>query len=337
MLQSNSKGRILKKLVIISLLPFTGLASELQEKPFIVKHLYHHHAFDVVNATVYQQISSFGAFYNATNLFFTYGITSKDEIFFNGSVVLGNGIVKHTENLGYSISPTGADMQDDVENINGTNRKHILELWYHRIFNDFDFVFGLIDSTGFVDENDYANDQNIQFLNSAFTNNPVAPLPSYNLGIYLRYTKNNNEYKLVIIDNEPDKGTSTILQLNTNFDGWNLRPYLYNVFGADEANNGFGFSADYTKGKFGYFIRIGIPFQNQNSFFSGGFEKRNIWLGKDKIGFAVGIVNKEKNAYISEFYYQKHLAKHVSITGDIQYMKEFRDDIIIGGRLYLSY
>jgi hypothetical protein len=330
----------LKKLLIkclLCIIPFSVFGAEIQEKPFILKHLYHHHEFNIVNGTVYQQISSYGAFYNSTNLFFTYGITAVDEIFFNGSVVLGNGIVKHAENLGYSISPTGADMQNDVENINGTGRKHILELWYHRTLGKLDIVLGLIDSTAFVDENDYANDQNIQFLNSAFTNNPVAPLPSYNPGVYIRYSKGNTEYKLVIIDNEPEDGTSTIFQFNTNINGLNLRPYIYNVFGSDETNNGFGFSGDYTKGKLGFFVRVGIPFEKQNSFFSFGIEKRKVWFGKDKIGIGFGIINKEKNAYISEFYYTKNLMKHVSITGDIQYMKEFRDDIILGGRLYLSY
>ncbi len=121
----------MKKIVIkglVCLLPLSAFSYEIQEKPFILKHLYHHHAFDLINATVYQQIGNYGAFYNTTNLFFTYGITTNDEIFFNGSVALGNGIVKHTENLGYSVSPTGADLQDNVEDINGTGRKHILEL-----------------------------------------------------------------------------------------------------------------------------------------------------------------------------------------------------------------
>ncbi len=141
----------------------------------------------------------------------------------------------------------------------------------------------------------------------------------------------------MIIDNEPDEGTSAVLQFNTRYKGWNIRPYIYNVFGADETNNGFGFSSDYSKGKFGYFVRIGIPFKKQNSFYSFGFEKRNITGKRDKIGLAFGIINKEKNTYISEFYYQKNLTEHISITGDLQYMKEIKDDIIIGGRFYLSY
>ena len=322
---------------LLCLSPFISLGSEIQEKPSILKHLYHHHAVDVINATVYQQMGSYGAFYDEANVFFTYGITPSDEIFLNGAVTFGNGVVNHAENLGYSISPTGADTQDIVEDINETGRKHILELWYHRTFGNIDFVFGLIDSASFVDENDYANDQNIQFLNSPFVNNPVAPLPSYNVGVYLKYSQKNREYKLVIIDNDPDKGTSAIFQFNYNKNNLNIRPYLYNVFGVDDTNNGFGLSADYTKGKTGLFFRMGIPFQNQNSFYSLGLDRKNIWLGRDKIGLAFGFINKNKNAFITEFYYSKHITKHVSASADIQYMKENRDDLILGGRLYLSY
>ncbi len=322
---------------LLCLFPLTSFASEIQEKPFIIKHLYHHHAIDLTNAAVYQQIGNYGAFYNETNIFFTYGITPVDEIFLNAAVSFGNGIVNHSENLGYSISPTAADTQDAVEDINGTGRRHVLELWYHRNFGNIDFAGGIIDSTAFVDENDYANDQNIQFLNSAFTNNPIAPLPSYNLGIYLKYSERNKEYKLVIIDNDPDKGTSAIFQFNYTKNNLNIRPYFYNVFGADDTNNGFGLSADYTQKRTGFFFRIGIPFQNENNFYSLGFERRNIWLGKDKIGLAFGLINKDKNVFVSEFYYSKHITKHISTSVDFQYMKENRDDLIIGGRLYLSY
>jgi porin len=299
--------------------------------------LYHHHQLNLVDAFVYQQIESFGAFYNETNLFFTYGITPNDEIFLNGAITFGNGIVKHAEHLGYSVSPTGADMEDDTEDINGTGRKHILELWYHKTIKNFDLVGGIIDSTAFVDENEYANDQNIQFINSAFTNNPVAPLVSYNLGIFLKYSEDNKEYKLVLIDNDPDEGYVGVIQGNYYIKNWNIRPYIYNLFGSDNKDSGFGLSADYTKGKIGYFIRIGIPFYKQSSFFSGGFQLRKIKFKDDQIGLAFGLINKEKNAYISEGYYLINLTKHIALTFDIQYMKEFKDDVIFGGRLYLSY
>ncbi len=339
MQQSKFKGVLLKKLTVgITLLFFSiTSASEIQEKPFIIKHLYHHHFFNLTNASVYQQIGNYGALYNATDLFFTYGITPSDEVFFHGSVVLGNGIVYHTENLGYSVSPTGQDPQDFIENINDTGRKHILELWYHKTLNGFDFAAGLIDSTSFVDENDYANDQNLQFINSAFTNNPIAVLPSYNLGVYLKYSQGRNEYKLVIIDNDPDSGTVGIFQINHSGKNWNIRPYIYNVFGGESTDNGLGISADYSLKKTGYFLRIGIPFKNQNSFFSGGFERKTIFNKNDRLGFAVGVINKDKNTIISEIYYGKEITKHLSITGDLQYMKENQDNLILGGRVFLSY
>ncbi len=307
------------------------------EKPFILEHLYHTHEINVVNTTVYQQIKNYRAFYNTTNIFLDYFFTPNDEIFINGSIAFGNGIVEHTQKLGYSIEPTGANLESYVENINDTGRKHLLEAWYHRRISSVNVALGIMDSASFVDENEYANDENTQFLNNAFTNNPIAPLPSFNPGLYVDFSSKKIEYKFLFIENEPDDGNVGLLQVNIKGKNYNIRPYVYNVFGMDEQNNGVGLSLDISpKENIGYFFRAGVPFHEQNSFFSIGAVKGNL-SGNDKISFAFGFLNKEKNLYIAEIYYQFIPIKYVSLTFDIQYMNEYSEDFIIGSRLYLFY
>ncbi len=311
-----------------------SLGKEITEKPFILEHLYHVHKIDLTNTTVFQQISNYGAFYNITNVFFDYQFTKNDHLFISGAVAFGNGVVNHMYNLGYSVEPTGANLEDYVENINDTGRKHLLEFWYHRTFGKFDFVTGLMDSASFVDENEYANDENIQFLNNAFVNNPVVPLPSFNPGIYLRYKTENVDYKLLFIENEPEDGNVLLLQLNVKKENLNLRPYLYRTFGLYEKQEGFGISADFSGKNYGYFLRVGIPINKQSSFYSFGLIKN---ISNNKLGFALGFLNKRKNLYLSELYYNIQITSHLLITLDIQFMKEEKSAFIQGVRVYMFY
>ncbi len=306
----------------------------ITEKPFILEHLYHAHRVNLTNTTVYQQISNYGAFYNVTNVFFDYRFTPIDHIFISGAVAFGNGILEHTYRLGYSIEPTGANLEDYIENINDTGRKHLLELWYHRVSKKFDFVVGLMDSASFVDENEYANDENIQFLNNAFTNNPVAPLPSFNPGIFFKYKTKNKELKFLFIENEPDDGNVGVVQLNLNGEMFNIRPYIYRTFGLDEEESGFGLSSDYTNADTGYFLRIGIPFKKQSSFYSFGTVKK---LNQRQTGIAFGFINRDINVYICEAYYSVDLTSHLNFTLDLQIIREKKTDLIYGLRMYMYY
>jgi len=86
-----------------------------------------------------------------------------------------------------SLSPYADDLEDDVRNINGRNRDYLLTAWYRRGFPlgedaRLDITGGLIDSTGYLDQNEYANDEVGQFMNEIFVNTSLANLPSYDLG-----------------------------------------------------------------------------------------------------------------------------------------------------------
>jgi hypothetical protein len=48
--------------------------------------------------------------------------------------------------------------------------------------NSLELTGGIIDSTAYIDENAYANDEYTQFMNEALVNGPNGFLPSYDIG-----------------------------------------------------------------------------------------------------------------------------------------------------------
>ena len=85
------------------------------------------------------------------------------------------------------LTPFGNPLEDDVKDINGSGRDYLHEAWYQHRF-EFDnnqsigITGGIIDSTIYVDDNEYANDELTQFMNDMVINDPVTNLPSYDWG-----------------------------------------------------------------------------------------------------------------------------------------------------------
>ncbi len=331
----------MKKWVIPAFLTATISAfAQGTEKPFVLEHIFHKHAFSFVNATVYQQISGYGAVYNTSHIFATVDFTKNDEIFLNASITFGNGITDKTEGKGYSLSTTADDLEDYLKDINDTGREYLLEAYYQKTLGKLTISGGLIDSTAFIDSNKYANDEHIQFLNSAFVNNPIAVLPSYNPGLYIHYSINNSSsISALYMNNDPDKGNIGIIEYEYETERISLRPYYFYLFG-DGENKGFGVSGDYTLSEnTGFFFRFGNSNTDYDFFVSGGFQLKNIFF-KDKFGFGYGFIKGDENVEninVSECYYMIKINDSISFTFDIQYMDEKKSDFVYGGRLYLSY
>ncbi|MGC8720410.1 MAG: carbohydrate porin, partial [Thermodesulforhabdaceae bacterium] len=97
----------------------------------------------------------------------------------------GNGIKNKSP---FILTPNADDLEDDLKNINGHKwQDHLQELWYAHTVQikegtSIKVTGGIIDATAFIDDNAYANDELHQFMNEAFVNNPLANLPSYDLG-----------------------------------------------------------------------------------------------------------------------------------------------------------
>ena len=313
--------------------------SQETKKPFILEHIPHMPEISFINATVYQQIENYGAIYNTSHIFTDLSITDKDSVFINASITFGNGITEKTEREGYSIATTADDLEDYLKDINDTGREYLLEFFYQKSIGNLTFTGGLIDSTAFIDANRYANDEHTQFLNCAFVNNPIAALPSYNPGVYLHYkVSDSTGISGVYMQNKPDKGNVGILELEYETENIGIRPYYFYIFGGEEYK-GFGISGDYSFGDKGVFLRAGNSNTDYDYFISGGFEISNI-LNKDKIGIGYGYIHGKKdaeNVHTFETYYSYSINTHTTLTADVQYMKESKEDFIYGGRLYLSF
>ena len=101
----------------------------------------------------------------------------------------GNGLNKKSP---FQLSPWGADLHDDVKDINGRGRDYLLNAWYRHAFqlaadNVFSVTAGIIDSVDYLDGNVYANDAYTQFMNEALVNSTQIFLPSYDRGAALQW------------------------------------------------------------------------------------------------------------------------------------------------------
>jgi len=120
--------------------------------------------------------------------------TENDEIFVKFGFGAGDALNDGTSP--FTLSPWAATLEADVQNINGRNRDYLLEAWYKRTFlssktHSLRVTGGLIDATGYLDENVYANDELTQFMNEAMVNGPNVFAPSYDIGGALEWEYSN--------------------------------------------------------------------------------------------------------------------------------------------------
>lgn len=117
-------------------------------------------------------------------------LSASDELFLEFGLTQGNGVNAASP---FALAPWGADLEDDLENINGSDVDALQNLWYRRTLSSTDrgelaLTVGFIDSTEFIDQNEFANDEYTQFLNEVFVNAPVGFLQSYDLGAAVEWT-----------------------------------------------------------------------------------------------------------------------------------------------------
>ncbi len=116
-----------------------------------------------------------------------YNATDNDQFFIALGWAVDNAL---NEVSPWRLAPWAADLEDDVKDINGSSRDYLLQAWYRHNFelqNDSNIAgtFGIIDSTSYLDVNEYANDEYTQFMNEVFVNAGNYNLPSYDAGIVL--------------------------------------------------------------------------------------------------------------------------------------------------------
>lgn len=262
----------------------------------------------------------------------------------------------------FALAPWAADMEDDVENINGRNRDHVLTAWYRRRFhlpNDATLAVtgGIINAADYLDDNAFANDEFGQFMNEAFVNAPTAFLPAYDRG------------GVVELDHGPWSLRAVVMQVGENDDGRGYNfyggqvGYILNtargegtyrviVAGTDdkfldstatrfESLSQITFSADQQISKsIGLFLRIGwqddAAAVTHQAIYSGGLNiNGNLWgRANDTIG--IGYAHLEggnsgiDESRVAEAYYRLNLNDHLALTADIQLL---RDEISGGGKV----
>lgn len=254
----------------------------------------------------------------------------------------------------FSLAPYADDLEDDLKDINGRNRDYLLEAWYKHIFTlsektTLGVTGGIIDATGYLDDNEYANDETGQFMNDIFVNNTLANLPSYDIGGVVEVTASTLTVRGVAMSskNELENNYNYYAlqvgyQLDTGVGSGNYRIYGYTTNdrfessdgGDDENLEGFGISADQELGEvLGAFARVGWQDDkaaiDHESLYSGGFNiNGNIWGREaDEIGIAYAYLDGAgdsdiKHTHAAETYLKLALSDYNDITFDVQYIKD---------------
>ena len=288
------------------------------------------------------------------------------------SFAAGNAL---NENIPFSLVPYWGNLEDDLKDINGRNRDYLLEAWYKHTFifsetNSLAVTGGIIDTTAFIDDNTFANDEQTQFMNQIFVNHKNVNIPSYDLGAALELNvssfsirgvamntkfedgedsfKNYNYYALQIgyaIETALGKGNYRVFGFTTSksFTDWNET--------GEENLQGVGISADQQLSSIiGVFARISwqddAAVIDHQDVYSGGFNINGTLWGRESDEIGIGyayLTGSDKcdldstNAF--ETYARVNVSKFSDLTLDIQYIDDNlkhdddRDGMIYGIRM----
>ncbi|MGD9337377.1 MAG: carbohydrate porin [Syntrophobacterales bacterium] len=287
--------------------------------------------------------------------------TENDAFFTKFGFAAGNGLNDVTS---FTLSPWGADLEDDVKDINGRNRDYLLTVWYKHTFqfnesHTLGLTGGIIDATDYLDDNVFSNDEYTQFLNEGLVSGPNTFAPSYDIGGALEWDINKVSVRGVVMNvGENDDGN------NFNFLGLQIRYNLSTPLGegnyrliVETTNKQFldpqgedkerrfviFFSFDQEFGEIiGGWIRVGrqddaaaIDFEN---LYSGGINIDGKLWGReeDNIGIGYGYLDggnlDNDNTQYAELYARLVINKYFAVTPDIQYMRDkYKNGDVIKG------
>ena len=253
------------------------------------------------------------------------------------------------------VVPNGHPLEDDLKNINGKSRDYITEAWYRHYFEfgenlGVGITGGILDSTIYVDDNEYANDELTQFMNNMFINDQVANPPSYDWGglvefdfgswtlssvaMFLKTGDDANRHFQYYVT-QLRFGTESILgEGHYRILAYTTNKRFLNVSGDGfERLQGMGGSFDQQLGEnLGIFFRAyrqkedaAVDFQWD---VSGGMNIiGNLW-GRIDDEFAIGYGYIKggngdiQSIHVFETYYKFQINSFSSLTLDLQYMKD---------------
>ena len=297
---------------------------------------------------------------------FSFHPTTSNEIFFKLGFAQGNGL---NDTPPFIIPSWGADLEDSVKNINGSDRDYLLAAWYKHMFNfandqQLAVSLGIIDATDYLNGNAYAEDEYTQFMNTALTNGSSINLvlPAYDLGLALQWDKGPWSLAAIVMDvNENEDGN--------NFDFYSLQAsyHVNNRFGNGNYRIGIlaesrdfltpdGTQLEDRAGlllsfdqEFGQLIGGWIRFGGQRedaaliyrAIYSGGIDiKGTAWgRGDDNIGLGYAYVEGGnldiEQSQVAEAYYRWQLGEVFGLTADVQYMQDdYKSGSSLSGWIY---
>ena len=277
--------------------------------------------------------------------------TENDEVFFKLGFGAGNGL--NNDKYAFVLAPWAADLEDDVKDINGRNRDYLFNVWGKHRFSfgsdqSLSITGGIIDSTDYLDENAYANDEFTQFMNEAFVNSPIALLPSYDIGGALEWKCGGFSAKAVFMGvGENEEGNPY------NFYGVQFAYGVETCVGRgiyrvamDETTKDFTkpsggrarlqgvtVSCDQELGEIlGAWIRVGWQADDAlvdfDELYSGGINiSGKLWgRGQDNIGVGYAYLDGANSdldkSQVAEGYVRFGLSEVYALTLDVQYLKD---------------
>lgn len=236
--------------------------------------------------------------------------TERDEFNIAFSFATGNALNAVNP---FTLAPYADDLEDDLEDINGRSRDYLLEAWYKHTFpladaNDLGVTLGIIDATGYLDDNAYANDENAQFLNDVFVNNPLANLPSYDGGGVVEWDAGPLTVRGLVMNSQTEEerdfnyyGLQVGYSLDTAVGEGTYRLYGYitdDEFFDEQADDreplqGIGVSLDQALGDtFGLFARVAwqddAAVVDHDQLYSAGVQLNGALWGRDEDAAGLG-------------------------------------------------
>jgi porin len=294
--------------------------------------------------------------------------TSIDEFYIRLCFAAGNAL---NDIAPFSLAPYGGDLEYDLKNINGRNRDYLLEAWYKHTFTlsentSLGITGGIIDSTAYIDDNKFANDEYSQFMNEAFVNSPNDDLPGYDLGGVIELDISNVSVRALVMNTNYETDMETFknynyftVQLgyaidtglgegNYRLTGFTTNNKFPNWDGTDFVNlYGFGISADQELGEtIGIFARLGWQDDRaeivHDELYSAGININGKVWGREQdeagIGYAY-LSGADKgdidSTSVFETYVKFQVLKYADISLDIQYMADdYKHEEDIDGFIY---
>jgi hypothetical protein len=282
--------------------------------------------------------------------------TENDEFFSKLGFAAGNGL---NEVSPFVVAPWAADLEDDVREINGRNRDFLLTAWYKHRFefkenNTLSLTGGLIDTTDYLDDNAFSNDEYTQFMSAALVNAPNGFFPSYDIGGVAEWDVGRFSLQGLVMSigrNDDGKaftfyGVELSYTLNMPLGEGTYRLIVDGTSKAfldpsgtgKERRAGAFLSFDQELGEIlGAFLRIGIQDDeaaiNFDALYSGGLNIEGTLWGREEDNIGIGYAYLEggnlniDRTQVAEVYARFQLNRFFAFTADLQYMQ----DDLVGG------